>query len=178
MRKTIYIILFVTMFVGVVGFWEVQQLKSEEFKEGISFFVDRILKQDSYSMANEIYKRNEKRKANILEITFAINSYRKDYNNYPNKPEISGSLTESGIFSEDSFVNPIYPEYIDIPIKDPVNNSDHHYTYMCKNNNFVIFARLEGGEVDIAEKNYYCIDNVSRSPMIVHSNPSINMRCQ
>ncbi len=178
MRKIVYTILISTVIVSIVVFWEVQQLRSEDFKEGVNFFVDRILEKDKYVGSTEVFKRNEKRKTHILEVAFAINSYKKINDSYPSNPDVSGSLTGSGIFSEELLVNPIYPEYLNIPPKDPINNSYHHYTYISKDNNFVLFARLEWGEDDIAEKYYYCIDSVSRNPMIVHSNPSMNMRCE
>ena len=178
MRKAIYIIIFITSIVGFVGFWEIQQLKSKEFKEGFVFFIDRVLDRDKYSGANDIYKRNEKRKSNILEIAFALNCYKKDNDSYPDKPEISGSLTQTGIFSEDIFINPIYPEYLNNSIKDPINNSSHHYTYIVKNDNFVLFSRLEGAMISELEEGYYCFDSINKNPIIVYSNPSINMRCE
>jgi hypothetical protein len=178
MRKVIYIILVATMFVGIVGFWEIQQLRSEEFREGVIYFIDKILEKDKYSVIGEVYKRNEKRKSNILEIAFAINSYKKDYDCYPDRPEVSGSLTGSGIFSEDFFVNSILPEYLNGVIKDPINSSEHHYTYIYKNDNFVLFARLELVEDNSIERSYYCIDSFSKNPIVVNSNPSLNMKCE
>ncbi len=181
MKKIIYLIFFTAIIVGIVSFVEIQRLMGTDFE---FLKIVSLLKRGPYAFdisrvsIKSAEGRNAIRKSNIMQIAFAVNKHKKDVGDFPNINKVSGSLTKTGIFSENEKLNPIVNEYLDFPLKDPKNNSEYHYSYIYRNKNYILFARLETLGSDRFNRQYYCVDSFGDKPKIISHNPSSGERCE
>lgn len=178
MRKIIYLIFLLPVIIGIVGFVKIQQLRDVDFS--FSNVIDLVGNKNKIDLSGSSTKyphgRNAVRKSNIMQIFIALDKYVNETGCSFVKSEVNGSITGTGIFSADMDLNPIVPEYIPLPLKDPINNSSYYYSYIYSGDNFIVFARLEP-LYDEVKTRYYCIDSFTNRPIIVFNNPSLNLKC-
>ncbi len=179
MKKLIYLIFLFPIIIGIVGFIKIQQLRDVDFS--FSEIVNLVDNKNKINLSSSSIKhpsgRNAIRKSNVMQIFIALDMYVNETGCSFGKNEINGSITGTGIFSSDIKLNPIVPEYISLPLKDPINNSSYYYSYIHSGDNFIVFARLESLSGDDVKTRYYCIDSFTNRPVIVFSNPSLNLKC-
>lgn len=176
MRKVLYYFFSIGFLLAFFGFLEIQQLKGSDIKfSDMAYLKKIILKQRPITPFDDIDKRNSIRKSNLMEIAFALNCYKKDYGFFPDLLDVCGSLTGTGIFSSDARANPIYPEYMENPLSDPINNSSFNYVRIGNKDRFVLFTKLEGK--NDGKNIYYCIDSITNVPAVIDFNPSQKLAC-
>ncbi len=92
----------------------------------------------------QIYKSHDaRRKADLLAVSQAIESYYHDNGSYPSS--IGGKIAINGVAK--SWANPWQP-YMNVLPKDPVTDRNYYYVSVSSGQGYVLYASLERGSAD------------------------------